>query len=378
MNRDDDLLATIEAVHAAALDTQLWPRALERIAHTVGGIGCSLEAFERRPLRPREFYAYGMPAADQIAYFEHYAPLNPRWSLITRQKAGELGWDHLILDDRAMSRDPFYAEFLAKLDFPYLVYGMLTATEHEFSGIAVHRSRRQGHVDRAGIAVMQRLVPHVRQAFDMARRLKGAGETRHALERALDWLADGVALVRTDGKVVYANEAFQAIARRGDGIAIRRGVVDIAAAETRARFEAAVAEAARLRGGDVRRHPMADFAAPRSSGAPPYLIAVRPLMDRNGRAAEEAAAIVFVHDPLGRNAAAMRLLRDVFGFTESEANLAQALQKGIPPGDYARSRAVSLNTVYTHLRRIKEKTGSKRMAEVIRRLNDLQVAVRID
>jgi PAS domain-containing protein len=96
---------------------------------------------------------------------------------------------------------------------------------------------------------MQRLVPHVRQAFDVARRLKGAGDARHSLERALDWLADGVALVRSDGKVVYSNAAFQAVARRDDGLGIRRGLIDIAAADARARFETAIGDMSRLQGG---------------------------------------------------------------------------------------------------------------------------------
>jgi DNA-binding CsgD family transcriptional regulator len=320
-----------------------------------------------------------MPSALELSYYRHYAALNPRWALITRQKAGELGWDYRILDDRAMARSPFYAEFLKEFDVPYFVYGILRATEDEFAGIAIHRSRRQGHVERGEIAVMERLVPHVRQAFDVARRLKGAGETRHSLERALDWLADGVALIRSDGKIVYCNEAFQAIARRGDGLGMRRGMIDIAAADARARLETALADATRLRGGDAQRPAFADFPVLRGSGTPPYLIAVRPLMDKSNRSAGgSAVAIVFVHDPLRRNAAAMRLLRDVFGLTESEASLAQALQDGTLLSDYSRMRAISLNTVYTHLRRIKEKTGCTRMAELIRKINDLQVAVRID
>ncbi|MBX9776948.1 MAG: hypothetical protein K2Y71_21425 [Xanthobacteraceae bacterium] len=377
MKRSDDLLATIEAVHGAGLDATLWPRALERVAQAVGGVGCSLEAFERRPLRPREFYAYGMPAAEQISYFDHYAPLNPRWSLITRQKAGELGWDYAILDEGAMARSPFYAEFLAKLDFPYLVYGMLTSTQDEFSGIAVHRSRRQGHVQRGEIAVMQRLVPHVRQAFDVARRLRTAGGLRASLEHVLDWLADGVALVRADGRVIHANAAFQAIARRGDGIAVRRGLVDIAAAESRIRLETALADVSRLRSGEPVTPATGDFVVPRPSGAPPYLIAVRPLMDNDGLSGcDRAVAIVFVRDPLGHCGAATRLLRDLYGLTESEASLAQALQSGVSFGDYARTRAISLNTVYTHLRRIKEKTACKRMAELIHKLNAIQVPVR--
>ena len=37
---------------------------------------------------------------------------------------------------------------------------------------------------------MELLLPHVRQAFDMTRRLRGTADTRHSVERALDWLAD--------------------------------------------------------------------------------------------------------------------------------------------------------------------------------------------
>jgi hypothetical protein len=49
MKPGDDLLATIEAVHAAGLDEQLWPQALERVARVVGGIGCSLAPPAQRP-----------------------------------------------------------------------------------------------------------------------------------------------------------------------------------------------------------------------------------------------------------------------------------------------------------------------------------------
>jgi DNA-binding CsgD family transcriptional regulator len=186
-------------------------------------------------------------------------------------------------------------------------------------------------------------------------------------------------LVRTDGTVVYANEAFQAIARRSDGVRTKKGVIELAAADARSRFEAALKAVHQLRSGDPR-HASADFPVARASGAPPYLVSVRPIPSnrRHSRLETAADAIVFIRDPLSRNTAATRLLREVFGLTDAEASLAQALQSGLPLGDYARVRAVSLNTVYTHLRRIKEKTGCTRMAELTRKLNDLQVPLRID
>src|SRR5215468_5331135 len=129
----------------------------------------------------------------------------------------------------------------------------------------------------------------------------GAVEARHSLERALDWLADGVAVVRADGMVVYANATLQAIARRNDGIRLRKGSIEFAAAEARARFAAAAAAIARLRSGDPQTST--DFVAARSSGEAPYVVSVRPLFVSESAGAQRKA-VVFIHDLRGHSAAA--------------------------------------------------------------------------
>jgi PAS domain-containing protein len=168
----------------------------------------------------------------------------------------------------------------------------------------------------------------------MTLRLRGNADARHSLERALDWLADGVMLVRTDGTVVYANEAFQAIARRSDGVQTKKGIIEFAAGDARERFDAALKAVHQLRNSDPR-HASADFPIARPSGAPPYLASVRPIPSNRhaGRLETPADAVVFIRDPTSRNTAAIRMLREVFGLTEAEASLAQALQSGIAPGD---------------------------------------------
>jgi DNA-binding CsgD family transcriptional regulator/PAS domain-containing protein len=377
MKRGDDLLATIEAVHAAGLDAQLWPKALAGIAQVVGGVAATLEVIDKHTLRHFEFHSFGLPPPEEIEYLDHYAPLNPRLPFVSRQQAGVLCWDYQIFDEQVMVGASFYEEFLPRMGLRYFVDGMLATSPKEFAAFVVHRSRQQGHVDRMGIAVMERLLPHVQQAFDVAQRLKDAGEARHSLERALDWLADGVALVRADHGVLYANEAFQTIVRRHDGIRVRRGLLDIVSTHARTRFQTAVADVCRLRANEAVSPACADFPIPRADGAPSYLLSVRPLPEAGRVAQASAVAIVFIRDPSARGAAALRTLRDVLGLTEAEASLAQALQAGVPLDAYAREHAVSLNTVYTHLRRIKEKTGCHRMAALIRRLNDLQVPLRL-
>ncbi len=222
--------------------------------------------------------------------------------------------------------------------------------------------------------MLDRLVPHVRGAFDVAARLKGTESRTNAFERALDWLTDGAALLRKDGRVLYSNAAFDVIVRNNDGVRIAKGAIEFAAPQARARFAAALTTTCRVGGGDPDALRLSDFLAPRARDAPAYIVSLRPLLDeKEGRQRHHSVAIVFVRDPLGRNAAAARMLRELFGFTEAEANLAQALQAGVPLDDYARDNSVTLNTVYTHLRHIKEKTGCARIAKLHRKLKELEV-----
>jgi DNA-binding CsgD family transcriptional regulator len=295
-----------------------------------------------------------------------------------RRPANDLLWDYQVLDEAAMDRDPYYSELLPRTDFRYFLSGNLFRTPRKLAVATVQRSRAQGHVGKAEIALMQRLVPHLRQALDVAARLKLTAGAGRSLEGALDWLADGVALIAYDGAVLYANEALRDIVR-GKGIAIKKGALAFDSAEARARFADALGAVARLRAGDPDKAALHDFPVARSPTGPPYLVSLRPLASAAGDGERRggAVAIVFVRDPLRQDTAGLRLLVEIFGLTPAEADLARAIQAGVPLESYARRRAVSLNTIYTHLRRLKEKAGCKRMPDLIRKFNELQVPLRL-
>jgi DNA-binding CsgD family transcriptional regulator len=267
-------------------------------------------------------------------------------------------------------------EFLAGFGLRYFVGGILANSETEFSAVTVQRSPKQGHVDRPGILAMERLMPHLRQALDVATRLRQANRVVRSLQGALDRLVDGAALVRPNGTVVYANQAFDATARRGDGIMLVSGAIDLATSEARMRFALALSAAARLNRDGPGSDQATDFAVPRPTGSPPYVVSVRSLSrDAAGDPTHGEAAIgVFVHDPLREPAGVVGILREVYGLTPAEAHMAQALLAGVRVAKYARERHVTLNTAYTHLRRIKDKTGCHGMTELIRRLNDICVS----
>jgi DNA-binding CsgD family transcriptional regulator len=193
---------------------------------------------------------------------------------------------------------------------------------------------------------------------------------------ALDLLADGIALLGRDGGIVYVNEALRMLAARGSDFRIERNAIEFSSADSRGRFAAALGAARRVQEPATAFLP-ADFAVPRDNGLPPYTVSVRPL-PRAGQptAHPNAVAMLLVHDPLQRTLSAGRMLQELYGLTNAEAQLVEALSTGMTAVTYARNRRISITTVYTHLRRTREKTGWKSVAELTRRFHQLNIALR--
>jgi DNA-binding CsgD family transcriptional regulator len=371
MTRGDTIITAMTRIHAAGLDSTIWPEALSLVTNLIGGQGASLEFLDRSSLRPRDMYAHRMPDVGG-SYVEYYAPQSPRLAYGVRQPAGAICYDALCINEAEMNAHPFYAEFLAPLDMRYFVGAIISTSPRELVVSAVQLSAAQGHPDPTKIQMMEHFVPHIQQAADVMRRLGNLSNVGQSIEDILNWLTDGVLKISAGGSVRYANLAAQKIFRRNDGIATRRGYVEFLSAQASAKFAEALRAVAQLRDGDITLMNNADFIAETRSGSPPFSISIRPALAPKDLS-EDVLALMFIHDPLTRDAGAAELFRQAFGLTPAEADVANGLRSGLSADGYARSRKISQNTVYTHIRRIKEKVGSTRMTELIRKLNDLQI-----
>ena len=376
MSEGDLYVQAVEAIYASGLGDECVAEALAATSRLLGASGATLEVIDKAARRPVAFHSAGLPSIAGDKYFDQFATLNPRIAPTLRQRAGEVCFDYRLLDERGMARDPFYCEFLAALDLRYFASVVLAQTPQTMVAVSVQRTRRQRHVGDREISLLQRLCPHFQRAHDMRARLNTIPDRENALENALDLLTDGIALLRRDGAIVYLNEALRTLASRGEDFRINRNAVEFATADLRGRFAAALNVVARRQ--DPSAESPVDFAVSRDRGLPAYTVSVRPLLRGRRRAAAntEAVAMLLIHDPLHRDFAACRMLQEMFGLTNAEAHLVQALGTGMTASAYARSRRVSITTVYTHLRRTREKTGWKSVAELTRRFGELNVALR--
>lgn len=365
----------LDAIYQGFADPDGITDTLGSIRTLIGAEGATLEVIDTTTSRPLVFHSSGVASAEGDDYLAHFAPRNPRLAVAARQRRGELCWDYQVMDERAMSRDPFYAEFLPRAGLRYFVSAVIEHTPRQFVALTLQRARRQGHVGSAEIAQLRRLTPHLQRAYDWRRRFGAASGEFDT--RALDLLTDGVALLGAKGQVVYLNPSLQAMSAEGGLLRIDQRGIHFRSGDVSRRFARALGAVAGI-GNLAGEETAIDFLAPRTDGLPPCTISLRALPRVRLRSdLPDAAAIMLVRDPLTDRAAA-RLLQELHGLTRAEAQLACALSGGMTAVEYAAHRGVKVTTVYTHLKRTREKTGWRGVAELTRRVQEISIGLRMN
>ncbi|MGY3449371.1 DNA-binding CsgD family transcriptional regulator [Bradyrhizobium sp. USDA 4353] len=364
----------LDAIYQGFADVDGIPTALESIRNLIGAEGATFEVIDPAIRRPVLFHSSGVASAEGDVYLAHFAHRNPRLPVALRQQRGELSWDYQVMDESAMERDPFYAEFLPRAGLRYFISLVIDRSPQRFVAFTLQRSSQRGHVGRSEIALMRRLTPHLQRAYGM-RGSMAAAHGDGVGTKVLDLLKDGVALLDPKGEVVHVNPSLQAIAIETGLFRIDTRGIHFGASDLRNRYARAFG-AVIGRDGLTLADDAIDFLAPRPGGLPPCTISLRALRQRWPRPdGPDAAVMMLVHDPL-QESAATHLLQDLHGLTRAEAQLACALSTGMTAVEYATHRGVKVTTVYTHLKRTREKTGWRSVTELTRRVHEISIRLR--
>ena len=187
---------------------------------------------------------------------------------------------------------------------------------------------------------------------------------RIAIAEALDCLPLGVVVVDADGKVIHMNESAKAITRSDNGLRVVMGRLEACKAEDTLTLRALLHRAARR--GDLQGRGGA-MPISRPGRDKPLSVIVTPLRHQSEEPSRgEPAAVLFVSDPENGQQTPDGHLMDLFGLTRTEATLTLKLLEGRGLDWAARQSGMGVNTARTHLKRVFEKTGTHRQAELVR------------
>lgn len=368
METREQLLATITAIHEAGLNPGLWPDALDHVTRYTGCWHASLEQYDLETEEHLYWHGHGVDpvkAEEYLQFFYRAGSIKP--GAEADRHLAEFPRNNVIgLAGRTSM--PFYAatDYLENIDRRDFAAGILADTGQTQTILTLRRNPRQGNIDEVNLSLLSHLMPHLRQALEVAACIGDRRPQSRALSEILDWIDHAAIVLRRDGRILYANAAFSDLVDAKDGVTSSDGYIAFADRLGGRRISAALDA---ILNTEASEGPVSIMLS-RPSGRRNYVAALRPLLsDRDKGSFSQAAAILFIRDPAARSAMSIEELSAQTGLTRAESNLAIALTSGISPADYAAQEKLSTNTVYTHLRHIKDKLNARKLPDLIRKLN---------
>lgn len=281
--------------------------------------------------------------------------------------AGEVISTRAMVDVDTLRRTEIYNDYLHVRGLHEGLRLSLWVDDHEIHDISILRPWSGGAFGARDIAVGTMLLPHLRRAAMVARRLRDIDFRRETSEGA-GLGAISVFAFDAAGRPFWFNPTAERLLAEGsllkrspDGL---EGPTPAATREIRDAVGRAVARGVAVRGaGVVALRPL--------DGAPAQSLMVLPASNPlDWTLSRPPAAIALLRGPLGARMS-KAALRRIYPLTEAEADLALELAAGRSIGDVALRSGRSRNTLRTHLARLMEKTKTNKQSELVKVLCDL-------
>ena len=368
MSHEERLHRLLPEVYEAAANPDLWPPLLGDLAEHLGGTACALTVHNFGLHEGTIYKASGYDPDCVRSYAERYAPRNPGLGEERRYRpCGTISLGQELVPEAELVGSEFYNEWLR----PQGLHHRLCAVVRRDGGSAVYLSVMRPPAKEAfgpeEIARARPLLPHLEQAVRLHRRLTLLQMERDAAQHALDLLPTGILLVDDRSKVVVANRRAEEILEAGDGLTVRGGAVR--AVDETDRLRTMVAGAVRTAQGRATT-PGGALTVSRRSAKRPLSVLVSPMRgscDLLGAAGPALAAVLVVDPEQPVNVDEERLCQ-LYGLTRVEARLAWQIAQGKSVEEAAAALRIAVNSARTYLKRIFDKTGVHRQAELVRLL----------
>jgi DNA-binding CsgD family transcriptional regulator len=357
--------ALLRAVYAAAADQSQWSPALERIGDEFGGGVAGLQ------------YRTGVEGLVRSARFVRIddrvlagalSVRNP-WVAATQNRfaPGDVYATHQYMALAQLQRTDYYDAVLRPAGLAFGLGGFVFRDGDRVISVTVVRSAAKGPFAPNELARLCPILPHLRRAVQINRRLSDLQRTRDSLVERWDALAHGVAIVDRTGRVVFANRTARAIAADADGLTIGPDGMTAANPHERNRLRLLIAEAVRTSTG-AGTIPGGAMAVSRPSQKRPYAVLVAPLPPRDATLPAGMAS-VFMSDPDARASSPEELVQRLLGLSRAEVRVALTLTATGNVEQTAEALGISRETARWHLKRIFRKTGASGQPALVRQIN---------
>jgi DNA-binding CsgD family transcriptional regulator len=406
MRRDTQHLSDlVHQIYDASVHPEHWSQVVASIAASFGSAKGLMLTPHLGPQHGGLVFPAGIDEADLQLWASHYIDKNV-WAIgmqnrgLWREGHAWVGED--MLPRKEFLASPFYREFLSTQGIAFVCAGIVFAGSSDLpaTALSVFRDVHEPDFDRDDIAWMKLLVSHVSRSLGLMMQLDKALVQNASLLASFDRLSLGVALLNNNMQVVHLNQAAHNVINRGDGLFMT------ARQELECMPDAAWVDRPGLRTSkghdrmprngqrssllrwlrDLRDAPITDpqhftqgYVVSRlgdDTNKLHYVLQCAPVPVSNGgvariwqvdgRGSKQICFAVFITDPQAVQLPSSARLRELYGLTPAEANVACEFARGHSYKQVAQRLRISEDTVRAHIKQIYPKTRVNRQSDLVR------------
>ena len=365
LNAYSDLVG---AIYDCALEADLWPQTLRRLIDRFNFANADL-ALHRQPGGITLLsIKIGHSDADlqEIRRLEEHVPAV--WggmSQIATRPIDRPWIASRLHESDQLAQLRYVREFAMPRGLHDAVALILARDDTMIGSLGFGRQASHGPIEDETVAGLQLVLPHLQRAARISGLLDAAAHTARQFENVVEKLSTPVILVRADLSIVHVNSAAQQLLDTGNPLGTRDGVLTCAVPGGQRALVQIVARSAdneTILAGSGVGLPM------RTSFGQLHTLHVMPLGAGTLRPglAQGAAAAIFVSTATVTNNLASDVLVPLFNFTPTEIRVFEHIAEGRTVLEIAELMSVAQSTVRTHVRRLFEKAGVNRQADLIR------------
>ena len=370
VNPDDTFDRILASLHLATRDDAHWPATAALIEETCGAVGSGLVVGERSGGVDRIHFArflYRGEDRPDLArkYFDVHYPHDAAMRNLMRRPEGRLVHLPDLYTEDELKTSPVYNEGWRSLRARNGLYAHFDDPDGLRIVWGVGDPVGEGGWESAQVALVERLLPHVRQFVSMRQELAAAGALGVGLAGLLDNDRIGVVQLDRGGHVLAANAPALEILRRGDGLLDRNGALQARLPADRSRLQRLLGRA--LPGLWSGPPSGGSMTIQRPSGRSRLGLHVSPVgggaADFGGR---RVAALALLVDPVRGPRIDPARVAAMLGLTPSEGRVAALLAEGLPVREIAAATGFRENYVRWLFQQVYRKLGVSGQVALVR------------
>ena len=359
----------IQSIYESALDPDQWNQTLESLRQHFNASAINLFGLEMSAFDNPFVYTSNIPADFGLEYREYWHQ-HDIWVQGAIQKdlmaGGVAAVGRMLVDKREFVASEFFNDCLRGLGVQDVACTTLWDNEPGAPKIVLSFFRGLGgeDFDKSEHERLQDLGQHINRAFKISWKLGNLNREQTLKQTVLDGIRQAGFILDQQQRILQANVPGNEMLRDVNGLlTIRQGRVVGLGSQTSIPLAAAFALADQGVAASVAyRHDRPDGHA--DSG----MARVLPLHEPQvlGLPALNARYLLLIDRPSALDEGALGAFGQLFRLTRSELAVLAELMNDATPDEIAQNLGVRLPTVRTHLRNLREKTGVRRVSELVR------------